>query len=99
MKNLLSILALMALLTGSFNIRADDDHLRAKDLVDSGEILPLDKILQRVFEDRQWRLLEAELEEEHGRYIYELEILDDKGKVLKLKYDAKNGQPLIGKDK
>jgi len=99
MKNLLSILVVMTLLTSSFNARADDDHLRAKDLVDSGEILPLDKILQKAFEGHQWRLLEAELEEKHGRYIYELEILDDKGKVRKLKYDAKNGHPINGKDK
>jgi uncharacterized membrane protein YkoI len=99
MRNLLSALTVMALLTGSFNIRADDDHLRAKDLVDSGEILPLDKIMQKAFADRQWRLLEAELEKEHGRYIYELEILDDKGNVRKLKYDAKDGQPISGKDK
>lgn len=99
MKNLLSILVLTALLTCSFNTRADDDHLRAKDLVESGEIQPLEKILQNVFQGRPWRLLEAELDMEHGRYIYELEILDDKGKVLKLEYDAKSGQPITGKEK
>ena len=98
MKNLLYILVLMALLTGSFNIRADDDHIRAKDLVESGEILPLEKLLQNVFEGRQWRLLEAELEKKHNRYIYELEILDDKGKVRELEYDAKTGKLLRDKE-
>jgi len=99
MKNLLTIPFLMALLTCSFSISADDDHLRAKDLVESGEILPLEKILHDVFQGRPWRLLEAELEQEHGRYIYELEILDDKGKVRELEYDAKSGKPITGKEK
>ena len=99
MKHLLYIVLLTFSFIGSFNTRADDDYIRAKDLVESGEILPLEKILQNVFEGRQWRLLEAELDQEHGRYIYELEILDDKGKVRKLEYDAKSGQPITGKDK
>ena len=89
---------MMALLTGSFNIKADDDHIRAKALVESGEILSLEKLLQNVFEGQQWRLLEAELEYNHGRYIYELEILDDKGKVRELEYDAKTGKLLKDKE-
>lgn len=86
------ILVLLTSLFLSFDAMADDDHVRAKDLVESGDILPLEKLLQNVFEGRQWRLLEAELEKKQDRYIYELEILDDKGKVRELKYDAKTGQ-------
>ena len=96
MKHLLYIVVIFSLI-GTGHARADDDHLRAKDLVESGEILPLEKILLDAFQNRQWRLLEAELEDEHGRYIYELEILDDKGKVRKLKYDAKTGLAIQGK--
>lgn len=92
MKNMFYILVLLTSLFLSFDAMADDDHVRAKDLVESGDILPLEKLLQNVFEGRQWRLLEAELEKKQDRYIYELEILDDKGKVRELKYDAKTGQ-------
>ena len=98
MKHLLYIVVIFSLIgTGHARADDDDDHLRAKDLVESGEILPLEKILLDAFQNRQWRLLEAELEDEHGRYIYELEILDDKGKVRKLKYDAKTGLAIQGK--
>lgn len=93
MKALLYLVLLFSL-TCTMTARASDDHLRAKELVEAGEILPLEKILHDVFQGRQWRLLEAELEQEHGRYIYELEILDDRGKVWKLKYDAKSGQAI-----
>ena len=99
MKKLLYFSVLLLLLTGSSVVRADNDHLRAKDLVESGEILPLEKLIQSIFEGRQWRLLEAELEEEQGRYIYELEILDDRGKVREIKYDAKTGEAIKGDDK
>ena len=95
----LHYIVLLLSLTCTMTARADDDHLRAKDLVASGEILPLENILQNVFQGRQWRLLEAELEQEHGRYIYELEILDDKGKVWKLKYDAKSGLAIKSRQK
>lgn len=83
------VLALMA--TPGF---ADDDHKRARDLVESGEILPLDVIIKTAFEGKPWKLLEAELEKEKGQYVYELEILDDHGKVRELKYDAKTGKPV-----
>lgn len=98
MKHLLYILVLLTSLNLPLNTRADDDHVRAKDLVESGEILPLDKLLQIAFDGQQWRLLEAELEQEHDRYIYELEILDDKGKVREQKYDAKTGKLLRDKE-
>jgi uncharacterized membrane protein YkoI len=70
---------------------ADDDHERARDLVQSGEILPLDDIIKNAFEGKHWKLLEAELEKEKSLYIYELEILDDQGEVRKLKFNAKTG--------
>ncbi len=99
MKNLMYALALLFSFALPFNSWADDDHVRAKDLVESGEILSLEQLLQTVFEGRNWRLLEAELEEKHGQYIYELEILDDRGKVRELKYDARTGKPMHGKKK
>lgn len=40
------------------------------------------------------RLLELELEEKHGRYIYEVELLTAQGQVRELKFDASKGDLL-----
>lgn len=73
---------------------ADDDHDRAKRLKEAGEILPLERIVEMAKKDHPGRLLEAELEEKKGRFIYELELLDKEGIVWELKYDAKSGELL-----
>jgi uncharacterized membrane protein YkoI len=71
--------------------RADTDHELARSLVESGAILPLETILSRARTTHPGRVLETELEHRRGRYIYELEILDNKGVVWELKYNAKTG--------
>ena len=38
------------------------------------------------------KLLEVELEQEMGRWVYEFEILDDEGIVWELYYDAGTGE-------
>ncbi len=40
------------------------------------------------------RLLELELEEKHGRYVYEVELLTVQGQVRELKFDASSGELL-----
>ena len=40
------------------------------------------------------RMIEAELEHEHGRMVYELKLLTVEGRVVKLYYDARSGMPL-----
>lgn len=71
--------------------RADTDHERAKSLVESGTILPLETILTGARRVHPGQVLESELEHRKGGYIYELEILDNRGVVWKLHYDAKTG--------
>lgn len=73
---------------------ADSDHAEAKRLRQSGEILPLEDILERARKARPGKVLETELERERGRYLYELEILDANGQVWELKYDARSGELL-----
>lgn len=73
---------------------ADGDHDRAKQLKEAGEILPLERIVEMAKKDRPGQLLEAELDEKKGRFIYELELLDEEGIVWELKYDAKSGELL-----
>ena len=74
----------------------DDDHERAESYRRSGEIVPLSQLLQRS-ELAGQRILEAELEDEHGRLVYELEILHSDGRVTERYYDAATGEPIDGK--
>jgi uncharacterized membrane protein YkoI len=88
---------LSALLLGSSLVWADHpedyDHNAIKRLRDTGEILPLETIIDKFQKTySRGRILEAELENEDGRYIYELVILDGKGRVRELEYDAHTGE-------
>jgi len=71
---------------------ADEDHERARQLVDEGRILPLEQLLERFGERQPGRLLEVELEEKKGRYLYELEFLEPDGEVREYYIDAASGE-------
>jgi uncharacterized membrane protein YkoI len=73
---------------------ADYDHDRARQLRESGSILPLETILERAKTHRPGRLLEVELDSKHGRIIYEIEIIDKQGVVWEMQYDASSGELL-----
>ncbi len=75
-------------------VQADEDHEQARRLKESGQILPLEKIIQSVQAQYPGRILEVELETKHDRYLYEVEILDKHGVVWELLYDAASGQLL-----
>jgi uncharacterized membrane protein YkoI len=79
--------------------RADDDIDVAEvaRLSKAGEILSLEKILERAHAEQPGQVLETELERKQGRYVYEIEILDDKGQVRELKLDAKTGNLIKSK--
>lgn len=59
-----------------------------------GEILSLEKISQKAKAYKPGEILEVELEKKHGRYVYEIDILDAGSQVWELKLDAKTGQLL-----
>lgn len=62
------------------------------ELMQQGKIKPLLTLIsQHNFEGT---LLDAELEREHGRLIYELEYLNDKGEVWEYELDAATGEIL-----
>ncbi|CCG08707.1 PepSY domain-containing protein [Pararhodospirillum photometricum] len=68
-----------------------EDHERARDAVMRGNALPLSRILRDAEAQGLGRLLEADLEDHHGRLIYELKMLDPRGQVTELRYDAATG--------
>jgi uncharacterized membrane protein YkoI len=96
----LIVAAVAALLGGSAVTWADKknkDALDAAKLQQSGEILPKETILERAKAQKPGKVVEAELERKHGRYVYEIDVLGDDGVKTELKYDAKTGELLSSK--
>lgn len=91
------ILALVLAATPA--LARDGDHDRARSAVRSGEALPLRVMLDRVAADFPGELIETELEEEHGRLIYEFKLVTPEGNVVELEYDARDGRLLRAKGK
>lgn len=87
-------------LAGPETVRqAAGDHDLAREAVQKGEILPLERILERARDAFPGEMLAVELEEERhepfdGRLIYEVKILADDGTVTELYYDARTGDML-----
>jgi uncharacterized membrane protein YkoI len=94
----ISLLALMLttlwLGSGYSGFAAADslDQDQVLKLLNQGEILPLEEILQRHRDQLQGRLIDLELEHHKGRWVYELELLDAKGVVREYLIDAKSGK-------
>jgi uncharacterized membrane protein YkoI len=76
----------------------DDDQVRARELSRSGRILPLERIAERAQAVHPGRLLEIDLEERHGRTIYEVELLDAQGRTWEIELDARTGEVLRSKE-
>jgi len=73
---------------------SSDDHEHAKTLRDSGKILPLEKVIEIAKKDRPGRVIETELERKGERYVYEIKLIDEQGRLWESKYDAVTGKRL-----
>lgn len=72
--------------------RADeDDHARAREALERGEILPLLTILQRATGHQPGEVIEVELERDDGRWLYELKLLTPEGVLMEMELDAASG--------
>ncbi len=92
------LFSLGLLLTSSTALFAGDavhaDHDLARKLMQSGTILPLERILESNQQVYARRLLNVELESDHDRLIYEIEVVNDQGRVIEYQFDARTGQLL-----
>lgn len=70
------------------------DHDEARDALEHGEALPLAEILPLALRAVPGEILEIELEREHGRLVYEIELLARTGRVRKVILDARTGAVL-----
>ena len=90
---LLASIPAWLLLVGNVAL-ADDDHEAARRLSEAGDILSLETILEHAQQQQPGRVIEVEFEQDHGQYIYEIEILTTSGIVWELEFDAQTGQLL-----
>ncbi|MFZ4789333.1 MAG: PepSY domain-containing protein [Candidatus Competibacteraceae bacterium] len=99
MRLLLKSAARVLLAVGLFvagPVVADRDHdeiHQLRQLRNAGQILSLETILAN--HRRQYphgQLLEAKLEVEQGRYVYDLKLLGEDGAVREFEYDARTGE-------
>ncbi|AKJ99366.1 peptidase [Pseudomonas chlororaphis] len=91
--------ALALLAVCSVVVARDLDQDEALQLRQQGVILPLEQLLQQALDRHPGaKLLEAELEEKHGVFIYEVELLDTDGVVRELDLEAATGRLLKDKE-
>jgi uncharacterized membrane protein YkoI len=94
-----SRVALALLAFCSVALARDLDQDEALRLRQQGVILPLEQLLQQALDRYPGaKLLEAELEEKHDVYIYEVELLTTEGVVRELDLEATTGRLLKDKE-
>jgi len=76
---------------------ADNDHEEARRLLESGDILSLESVLQKARAIQPGKILEVELETEKTQKVYEIELLTSDGRILELLFDARTGKHLSTK--
>ncbi len=60
--------------------------------VKEGKVIPFKTLKERYKDRLEGRLLDLEVEREHGRIIYELELMRADSVVYEIKIDAQNGE-------
>jgi uncharacterized membrane protein YkoI len=87
----------LALATPALQARGhsrDDDHERARQALERGQVLPLRTVLERIEADYPGQVLGVEFEHEDGRFVYEIQLLQPDGRRAKLEVDATDGRVL-----
>ena len=71
-----------------------DEHERARQALEQGRVLPLASVIAKVEREHPGQVVKIEFEEDDGRYIYEIRLLQRDGRMAKLKVDAVDGRVL-----
>lgn len=70
------------------------DHDRARAALERGEVLPLATILERLEAVIDGEIIAAEFDRDDGRWLYEIEYIDQNGRIVELVVDAADGRVL-----
>ena len=74
--------------------RGHGDHDLARQALERGQVLPLRTVLEKVEREYQGQVLKVEFEHDDSRFIYEIRLLQQDGRMAKLKIDAVDGRVL-----
>lgn len=88
------VLCAAVLAVPSARASGKDDHDRARQAVQAGQVLPLPTVLERLQREVPGQVLEVELEQERERWIYEIKLLTPAGQLTKVKLDARTAEVL-----
>lgn len=99
MHSLLKLLVLALVMLFTMPIKAEGDHDKARRALESGQVLSLQQILQKVSKEYPAQVIEVELEREKNLWIYEITQLASDGTITKLEVDAKSGAVIKQKSK
>ena len=77
---------------------SEPDHELAREALQRKEILPLDEVLRAIRDRVPGEIVEIELEREQDRWIYEVEIIDQSGRMRDVLVDARNAEILGTED-
>jgi uncharacterized membrane protein YkoI len=100
MRRRLRLLLCLLLLLGSAPLApvpaaADNDQDRAREAVQSGQVRPLNQILKSVRRQYKGEVLDAQLFDFGGQWVYQVRLLTKDGQVLDIAVDGRSGQ-IIG---
>lgn len=86
---------LLGLVLWSAPLLADDlTQDQVLELVERGQVESLQRFIDDALSRFPGRFLSAELEEDDGRYVYEIEVITRERRVMELEYDALTGELL-----
>lgn len=98
-KPLLVTLAFLAAAAAAPVQAREDDHDRALRAVQAGQVMPLPQVLDRLARTHPGQVLEVELEEKRGAWLYEIRLLQPDGRRVKLEVDARSGDLLRARER
>lgn len=85
-------LLLIALLAGAAvsapALSGSDDHDQAREALQRGEIKPLHEIIAMVQENMPGEIIEVEFDRDDGQWIYEIKMIGNGGRFMKVYVDA-----------
>jgi len=79
------------LLMFALPVSADSEHDQVREAVRTGEIMPLEQVLQQLEKTSPGKVLKVELDRERGIFVYKIKLLRDNGTLSKLCFDARDG--------
>jgi uncharacterized membrane protein YkoI len=91
---LLIMIASSCLLLSEMSYADSIGHSEARALREAGKILPLEEIIEKAKRFKPGKVIDTELEKDDGIYVYEIEVLDDRGWVWEMEFDASTGELL-----